>query len=322
MKEAIDANSPSQKLLAAFFYGFSSFLAVIVNKIVLTNYNFPSFRFLAFSQFIATISCLTLLSHIGVIQLQKLTKESLSFILPLSIIFFLNVTTGLSGNSLPIDPNLPIYAGTKSISLPMFTALRRFSILFTMLGEIWFLQTRPSKMVISSVLLMIAGALIAAAYDLSFDSMAYVTVFANNVFTAGAGLYIKLATSKANKLTILYYQSLISAVLLLSLEVAVDGVTIVTKILEFPHWNDLMFLSFFSLSATIGLLLNYSTFLCTSLNSALTTTVVGCIKNTVSTYLGMLTFVGGDYHYNVPNFVGLNVSAIAGLLYSIVTMRA
>ena len=62
----------------------------------------------------------------------------------------------------------------------------------------------------------------------------------------------------------------------------------------------------------MGSVLNYSIFLCTAYNSALTTAVIGCLKNVATSYLGMLMF--SDFSYNLPNFIGINIS-IAGSIY-------
>lgn len=47
---------------------------------------------------------------------------------------------------------------------------------------------------------------------------------------------------------------------------------------SFPLWSDPKFALTFVAAATMGSILNYSTFLCTINNSALTTTVIGCLK--------------------------------------------
>lgn len=47
---------------------------------------------------------------------------------------------------------------------------------------------------------------------------------------------------------------------------------------SFIHWEEPQFLLSFCLAAGMGSILNYSIFLCTLYNSALTTTVVGCLK--------------------------------------------
>lgn len=69
----------------------------------------------------------------------------------------------------------------------------------------------------------------------------------------------------------------------------------------------------FFLTISVGMLLNYSLFLCTGLTSALTTSVVGGLKAMVQTMLGLVTF--GGVSHNLPTYLGIALNLVGGTGY-------
>ena len=90
------------------------------------------------------------------------------------------------------------------------------------------------------------------------------------------------------------------------------------KVYMFDGWSQWEFIAIFFAAAIMGSVLNYSIFLCTSTNSALTTAVVGCLKNVLVTYASMLFLAG--YSFNYMNFIGLNISIVGSMYYTYITM--
>jgi Triose-phosphate Transporter family len=355
------------RAIAAIFYGITSLAVIFTNKSIMTGYNFPFFDFLAAVQFIATIVILSVLVIVRKVEIPVLSYTIFREVFPISMMFLGNVICGLGS--------------TRSLNLPMFTALRRFSILMTMMAEYFILNNLPSKAIIISVFLMVGGALVAAAYDLTFNAWGYALVFLNNGFTTLNGVYLKKASmsGKCNKMGILFYNSLFSAVAMLLFfgiehyNVALDNRRLVsnsfrrdigvvpviparllaesntnttlhnifpatlqhegavwvnssgeilqstlTKIFYYDGWAKPDFMFIFICAALLGSVLNYSIFVCTTINSALTTAVVGCLKNVVTTYIGMMIFT--DYSFSLWNFLGINISIIGSLYYTYYTM--
>ncbi|XP_053433090.1 UDP-N-acetylglucosamine/UDP-glucose/GDP-mannose transporter isoform X2 [Nycticebus coucang] len=179
-------------------------------------------------------------------------------------------------------------SSTSKLSLPMFTVLRKFTIPLTLLLESIILGKQYSVSIMVSVFAIVLGAFIAAGSDLAFNLEGYVFVFLNDVFTAANGVYTKQKMDP--------------------------------KATEFNQWKNVLFIIQFLLSCFLGFLLMYSTVLCSYYNSALTTAVVGAIKNVSIAYIGML--VGGDYVFSVLNFVGLNICMAGGLRYSFLTLSS
>lgn len=286
------------KLLSALFYGICSFLITVINKIVLTSYGFPSITILGVGQMVAIILILRVASLLNIVTVRKQSIQNRK-LWTLASLYLGNLVTGLGG--------------TKHLPLPMFIALRRFSIALTALAEFYMLNVRQSLSIVFTIVAMIAGSFIAAAADLTFNAKGYLLVMISNIFTAANGVYTKktIDAREINKHEILYYNALFSILPLILISLFTNNIE---SLKNFEHWSSAGFILSFLTSCLMGYLLMFSTVLCTHYNSALTTTIVGTLKNILTTYVGM--YIGGDYLFNLMNFIGLNVSLVGSLVYS------
>lgn len=291
-----------KKLGAAVFYGVSSFLIIVINKTVLTSNKFPYYQFLGFGQMVIAIFILLVARTLGLVDFPGLSSEIPRKIWPLPALYMGNLLFGLGG--------------TQKTNLPMFTVLRRFSILFTMLGEQWLLGHKASRRVQMCIFLMIFGALVAASNDLAFDLTGYLFITANNVFTAAQGVFTKqkLDSKDLGKYGVLFYNCVFS-ILPLGALCYFSGEF--EKAYAFEGWANYWFTTEFLLSCVMGFVLMASILFCTAYNSALTTTIIGVLKNLLVTYVGMV--IGGDYIFSWINFTGLNISVVGSIIYTYIT---
>jgi len=272
-------------IASILLYMCSSFTIVIVNKIILTRYQFPSVPFLMLVQSIASV-------------LFFWSKLKQSFQRELVFVCLLNVGNIFFGLS-----------AAGNLNIAMFTALRRISILMTLVAQWYYLGQQSTCAVIVTVAVMVLGSFIAAADDLTFDALGYTYAMLNNALTAAAQIASKQAFDKGwQKETILFYSASASAVLSLLKCLEFDLVT-------FQYWDSPGFQLAVVCSVVLGILLNYGASWVIEKNDALTLAVSGSTKSAVMGLLVCLGLFDATYQFTWVNFVGLQLSTIGSFLY-------
>ncbi|CAK9312910.1 unnamed protein product [Citrullus colocynthis] len=288
-----------RSLVAAVSYGIASMAMVFLNKAVLMQYS-HSMTLLILQQ-LATTLLIHFGRRMGYTRAKGLDMQTAKRILPVSLFYNANVAFAL--------------ASLKGVNIPMYIAIKRLTPLAVLIAGFFSGKGRPTTQVIFSVLLTAAGVLVAALGDFSFDLIGYSMAFTSVFFQT---MYLVLveksgAEDGLSSIEIMFYNSFLSLPFLLFLILATG---------EFPNSlslllaksNSFSFLVLFLLSLVMGIVLNFTMFLCTIVNSALTTTIVGVLKGIGSTTLGFVILGGVEVH--ALNVTGLVINTAGGVWYS------
>ncbi|CAL1385234.1 unnamed protein product [Linum trigynum] len=291
-------------LFAALSYGIASMAMVFINKAIVMQYS-HSMTLLTFQQ-VATALLIYVGRKTGYTRSKGLDLQTAKRLLPVSLFYNANVAFAL--------------ASLKGVNIPMYIAIKRLTPLAVLIAGFFAGKGRPSTQVTLSVLLTAGGVVIAALGDFSFDLFGYGLAFVSVFFQT---MYLVLveksgAEDGLSSVEIMFYNSFLSLPFLIFL-------IIVTR--EFPDSlvlliaksNSFSFLVILILSLVMGIILNYTMFLCTIVNSALTTTIVGVLKGVGSTTLGF--FLLGGVKVHGLNVTGLVINTAGGLWYSYAKYR-
>ncbi|XP_074648487.1 uncharacterized protein LOC141903967 [Tubulanus polymorphus] len=289
-------------IMAALLYGGCSMSMAFVNKALLSTYEFkfPA-SILAFQMtfVILILSCLNVLGHVKLPPLS--VARCRGFLLP-SMFYASNAVLGLTALS--------------SMNIPMYGVIKRMAPLAILVLGIFMLDKgRPSKRIVIAILLMTGGCILAGYGDLTFNLYAYACGLGSSLTQA---MYLTLVQKHSDKLTVAETLQLISINTLPVLILWAIFKRELTGIMNFFEEASTVPLTVYiliSLMISVGALLNYSMFLCTTYNSALTTSVVGIIKSVLSTIIGMFSF--GGVAVNTPTAIGIGANLVGGVLYTI-----
>lgn len=286
-------------ILAALFYGIVSGSMSFVNKIVMTSYTFHFPNVLMLAQVIMLSIAVEVVRLLGYSNTPKYTLErGKMFFIP-SICFALHTTLALQA----LD----------YLTIPMYNVLRRLLPLTSLLFACVMLKKKPSLMVVTSVILVVFGCITAGFGDLEFSAFAYASALLSVICQSFYLTYIQKtgAEKGLSALTVLHTNSVNCIPLLLIYTLCNKELL---AALRFDGYYFIEFQAALFLDIGMGCILSYSLFLCTTMNSALTTSLVGVVKGVLTTIIGFYTF--GGVAATSLTLIGVSLNTLGGAFYS------
>ncbi|KAL1816040.1 hypothetical protein ACET3Z_018614 [Daucus carota] len=301
-----------QGVFAAVSYMLCAVLLIMFNKAALSSYKFPYVNVITLCQMLCSCAFLYVLRRWKIISFtagEPQGKDTNSKILvPLRTVL----------HTLPLAFSYLIYLivsmeSVRGINVPMYTTLRRTTVAFTMLFEYLLAGQKHSLSVVGSVGIIIFGAIVAGVADLAFDPHSYAVVFTANICTA---IYLASIarvgkTSGLNSFGLMWCNGLICTPFLLFWTYFSGDLE---KTLQFPHLFSPGFQAVMVLSCLMAFSLNYTVFLNTTRNSALTQTICGNLKDVFTVGIGWLLF--GGLPFDLKNVVGQSLGFLGSCVYA------
>jgi len=291
----------SKSFGAALFYGLTSISLNFINKAVLNGFDF-NFPFT-----IMTFQMATTLVIFGALRALNLAPSSQRCpwqerrdFLGASLAFALHSA-------------LSLYA-LHGMNIPMYGAIKRCTPIVSLVMSVFILKkAAPSKKVVLSVLVISCGIILASVGDLEFEWRAY-TMGLLSVFAQGSYLTLVQKASMERKRSAfeMVYTNSFNTLPLFALASIAFGEPL--NAIKSEALSKAGFYPTFLMLVVSANLLTYSQFLCTSVCSALTTSLVGVGKSVVQTIIGFFVFGGVRYH--PLNVAGLCLNLMGGALYS------
>ncbi|XP_023547093.1 nucleotide-sugar uncharacterized transporter 3-like [Cucurbita pepo subsp. pepo] len=298
---------------AAVSYMASAVLLLMFNKAALSSYRFPCVNVITLFQIICSCSLLYALRHWKIISFTVNDPEGVGSGRSIILVPYKTLV-----QTLPLAISYLLYMlvtmeSVRGINVPMYTTLRRTTVAFTMIAEYVLTGQTHSSFVVASVGMIILGAIVAGAGDLSFDIYAYGVVFLANISTAVylASIARIGKSSGLNTFGLMWCNGVICGPFLL-LWITIKGDIETT--LNFPYIFSFGFLLVMLLSCIMAFSINYYVFLNTTLNSALTQTVCGNLKDVFTIGIGWFLF--GGLPYDFLNVVGQSLGFMGSCVYA------
>ncbi|XP_068652350.1 GDP-mannose transporter GONST1-like isoform X2 [Aristolochia californica] len=177
----------NQALLSGLAYCISSCSMILVNKFVLSSYDFNAGIALMLYQNFVSVVVVSTLSWVGVISTELLTWRLIRVWLPVNIIFVGMLITSMFS--------------LKYINVAMVTILKNVTNVMTALGEMYLFNKRHKSKVWAALFLMIISAVSGGITDLSFHAVGYTWQIINCFLTASYSLTLRRVMDTAKQAT-------------------------------------------------------------------------------------------------------------------------
>ncbi|ONH99957.1 hypothetical protein PRUPE_6G059800 [Prunus persica] len=177
----------SGPLLSGTAYCISSCSMILLNKVVLSSYNFNAGVSLMFYQNLISSVIVVLLGFSGVVTVEKLNWKLVRVWIPVNIIFISMLVSGMYS--------------LKYVNIAMVTILKNVTNILTAIGELYLFRKHQSQKVWTAMFLMIISAISSGITDISFDTLGYAWQISNCILTASYSLTLRRVMDEAKKYT-------------------------------------------------------------------------------------------------------------------------
>jgi len=289
---------------AAMFYASTSVATVFLNKAIFAVWRFGYPATLVTAQTFFTVMAIVTLERFGMIRVgngtfaKNFDAKAFRRVGAVSATFQAKLVLDMKALSM--------------ISIPMYGVLKSSTTPFVMLIDYAMMGKVASARVQGAVWVTTLGGVLAGTGDLEFTLWGYLVALSSALCTA---LYVVLVGKIGDELhldsfTLLLYNSLWSAPLSLVLCFLCGEHR---EVGDYPHLYELSFIVAFVCSCSSAFVLNYATYLCTQMNDALTTSVVGRTKSIVQGVVGLFAF---HVHAGLLNILGISLNSVGVAWYA------
>ncbi|KAK9279775.1 hypothetical protein L1049_013457 [Liquidambar formosana] len=295
----------SGPLLSGTAYCISSCSMILLNKVVLSGYNFNAGISLMFYQNLIASLVVVVLGLCGAVSVEKLNWKLIKVWIPVNVIFVGMLVSGMYS--------------LKHINIAMVTILKNVTNILTAIGELYIFRKSQNQKVWTAMFLMIISAISSGITDLSFNTMGYAWQIMNCVLTASYSLTLRQVMDKAKHSTRSGSLNEISMVLLNNLLSLPFGFFLILLFdeLEYVMNVDVIRMPMFWVVATasglLGLAISFTSMWFLRQTGPTTYSLVGSLNKIPISVAGLVLF---KVPLSLPNFFSILFGLFAGVFFA------
>ncbi|KAK9167195.1 hypothetical protein Scep_002386 [Stephania cephalantha] len=295
----------NQAVLSGLAYCISSCSMILVNKFVLSSYDFNAGISLMVYQNLVSVVIVSFLSFWGIISTEPVRWRLIRSWLPVNFIFVGMLITSIFS--------------LKYINVAMVTVLKNVTNVITALGEMYLFKKHHDRTVWAALFLMIISAICGGITDISFHAVGYAWQIINCFLTASYSLILRRVMDTAkqatksgslNEFSMVLLNNMISLPLGILLIFAFNEVDylINTPLLRTPaFWLVVTF------SGLLGLAISFTSMWFLHQTGATTYSLVGSLNKIPLSIVGILLF---KVPTSFQNFTSILFGLLAGVFFA------
>ncbi|XP_010270389.1 PREDICTED: GDP-mannose transporter GONST1 isoform X2 [Nelumbo nucifera] len=295
----------NQAVLSGLAYCISSCSMILVNKFVLSSYDFNAGISLMLYQNLVSVIIVSILSFFGVISTEPLTWKLIRVWFPVNVIFVGMLITSIFS--------------LKYINVAMVTILKNITNVITAVGEMYLFKKQHDRRVWAALFLMIISAISGGITDLSFHAVGYMWQITNCFLTAAYSLTLRRVMDTAKQVTKSGNLNEFSMVLLNNILSLPLGALLIFVFNEVDYLSKTplirmpMFWLVMTSSGFLGLAISFTSMWFLHQTGATTYSLVGSLNKIPLSIAGILLF---SVPTSLENFSSILFGLLAGVFFA------